>query len=247
MKNHKKLLAVTVLSTMLNLAVAATSGGPATPVAPSATAAAPAACALTDPQAFTKKVINQITDVLLVVNAPGANMSTADKVEKIKAVLAPVTDINTMTSFVVPADILAAASVDDRKKFNDTFLNFMVVLYLGALNSYDPKLYEIQVYPLRGVDWTKMDRVQVNTVIINKQNSSGNVIVSFVLAKSGCNWLFQDLSVNNSLSVLSNVQQQIQDIIRQMQSNNKDASQKTIQLSALNDMIAQHNQKNIGN
>lgn len=195
-----------------------------------------------DPVIFVRSVVDEVLQVLNT-NQSAIQNDFPKILRAIKKILEPKVDIETMARFVVARDIWAAASRPDQEKFEAVLMDFVVNLYGGAFKNYNKQ--KVDVLPFRG-DWHTLNRLQVNTVIRNNENSAGDVLVAFILGRATANspWLFQDLSVNNSVDLLTSVQQQIQEITRKLQA--EQTAKTVIKLSVLTDMIDQHNKDNGG-
>ena len=200
-----------------------------------------------DPQVFVNDVVKQVLAILQSHQTPASGSSPASTnvaaaLPLITNVLSSSIDLTTMSTFLVPPQIWNSASQTDRKAFENALLNFMAILYSGALAAYNPQQYQVVVYPYRG-SFANQGRIQINSTIINNANSAGNVAVAFVLESVGNSWMFLDFAINGSLSVASNVQAQIQSIIQNLQTQNSTPPA----LSALTAIIVQHNQSQQNN
>lgn len=219
-----------------------------TPVAStSAPTTSGSASAQVNPQVFVQGVVNNIVTVLNNNQIPAsggnsASTNVAAALPQIEQSLSGVLDLQTMSTFIVPPTIWNAASLSAQLDFQNALLDFISILYSGATANYNPGQYQVVVNPYRG-GYTGLQRLQINVVIVNNTNPSGNVSIFIVLESVGNSWKILDLSFNGSISVVSNVQSQIQSIIQNMQTNNSAPPA----LSALTTIIKQHNQSQQNN
>ena len=244
LKNRFKIL---LLTSLLSTNVAFAQSSPTT-TSPATSVTNNASSSQVAPQAFVQNVVSEVLQILqanpiLASGSSPASTNIAAALPQIVTVLSTAIDLKTMSEFLVPPAIWNAASQGDQNAFELALLNFMANLYGSALAAYNPQQYQVIVNPPRG-NYANQSRIQINSTIVNNANSAGNVEVAFILESVGNSWQFLDFSINNSLSVASNVQAQIQSIIQNLQSN----SSTPIPLSALTAIIVKHNnQPNIGN
>ncbi|MES2204071.1 MAG: ABC transporter substrate-binding protein [Pseudomonadota bacterium] len=246
-KNGFKIL---LLTSLLGSTVSfAQSSSPSTS-APTSTAAPVAnnsTSSQVDPKVFVQGIVDQVLTILENNQIPAsgstpASTNVAAALPLITQVLSSSIDLPTISTFLVPPAIWQAASTADQKAFELALLGFMAGLYNTALAQYNPVQFSVLVNAYRG-NYANQPRIQINSTIVNNTNPAGNVSVAFVLESVGNSWMFLDFSINNSLSVASNVQAQILGIVKNLQANNSSPPP----LSALTEIIAQHNQPNIGN
>lgn len=209
----KTLVLASVLSSSVVVAQNSPSTAATVAVAAAATSSSPS-CALMDPQVFTQNAVNQVLGVLN--NDKSEITSNFPAVQNdIQNVLKPLIGIDAMVGFVVSSNLWSQASPAEQAAFEVAFLQYIIGLYSSPLKKFDQQI--IEVYKVRGTWGAPGQNVQINTMIHNPAaGPSADIPVSFILQQNGCTWLFVDFVVDG-ISAMSNIQQQIQSIVQNMQ------------------------------
>lgn len=211
-----------------------------------------AAASIEKPQAYVQGLVDQVLDILKNSGNTVESNPTA-VAQSIEDALVADVALPQMSAYLV-GQIYSAATADEQAAFNQALLDFIGRLYETALTNFTADT-TVTVYPTRD-NYLTAQRVQVNSMIIA---GSSKIPVSYVLIRDssatvdtsnssevseqaaeveGANgsmttWQIYDFNIDNSLSLLGNLQSQFRSMITR--GNNT--------LSGLTDTLNTHNQQ----